>query len=275
MIKIFLTVRNRLAITKKCIEAIQKHSSVPRQIYVYDNHSTYMVDEHFKYFSKLYRDRIITQISFTSEDSTFKAFSKASACNFFGKQHEEDPQKDSYDFLLFLDNDVILTPGWDIKLQHAWRFVRKNNLPNVKVIGQLPGGIKGIEKVFEIDGIKAKIGKLGGSGLWSVKPNFFSDVGFLELKQLVGHDKRHDQLYWRKIERATNGDPYIMGLGYKLGIHCGKYAGSVCNRLVRNASNPKKLSMICFEEAEKKIDSMDFDSFYKMIVEDTSILREW
>ena len=50
MIKIFLTVRNRLAITAKCITALHKFSELEHQIYVYDNNTTHMLDEHFNVF---------------------------------------------------------------------------------------------------------------------------------------------------------------------------------------------------------------------------------
>ncbi len=98
MIKIFLSVRNRLAITVKCIEALKKHSTLPYQLYVYDNETRHLVDEHFMYFHQMYKERQIAQITFTTQQSTFNAFSKASTCNFFGQQHEMDPKKHKYIF---------------------------------------------------------------------------------------------------------------------------------------------------------------------------------
>ena len=54
MVKIFMSVRNRLGITKKCIEALKKHSKLPHQIYVYDNETNYRLRDHFDYFADLY-----------------------------------------------------------------------------------------------------------------------------------------------------------------------------------------------------------------------------
>ena len=276
MIKIFISVRNRLAITKKCIRALQKHSKLPHHIYVYDNQSNYLVKEHFDYFCKLYMRNDIKQITFTTDESNFNAFSKASTCNFFGQQHEMDPKKDSYDFLVMLDNDIIVTPGWDAKLKQAWNYVKKNKMKDIKVIGQLPGGIKRTDKQPLIIGdMKAKKGKLGGSGLWSVKPNFFKDVGFLPLKQLVGHNKRHDQIYWRLLDVSTEGRSYILGLNQKLGIHCGKQAGSVCNKLTRNRSKGNKNETIKFEHAEEKISKLSFEEFYKQVCNDKYLIKDW
>jgi len=278
MIKIFMSVRNRLGITKKCIEGLKTHSKLPHEIYVYDNQSNYRVEEHFSYFSDLYQRGEIAQVTFTTYASTFNAFSKASACNFFGLQHEQDPKKDSYDFLLFLDNDIIVTPGWDALLKRAWNFVKAKKMKQVRVIGQLPGGIKNVDHTeipVEESKLTAKVGKLGGSGLWSVKPSFFRDVGFLNLQQLVGHDKKHDQMYWRLMEQANKGKPYIMGLNQKLGIHCGRDAGSVCNRLTANKNNKKREELIKFPKADKKIEEQDFETFYSHIRDNIALHRDW
>jgi len=276
MIKIMLTVRNRLAITKKCIEAILKHSSIPTQIYVYNNQTSFLIDDHFEFFRDLYKNGLISQVTFNTNSSTFGAFSKAVACNMFGLQHEQDPKKDEYAFLLFLDNDIIVTPEWDVRLKQAWKYVRKNDLKNIKVIGQLPGGIKSFDELHEIGEIKAKAGRLGGSGLWSVRPDFFRDVGYLDLKRLVGFDKRHDQHYWEKLGHSSNGKPYILGLNVKLGIHCGSIAGSVCNALTKyRGDNKNREEKIKYAHAEKDISDMPFDQFYQKISTDVSLHRDW
>ena len=275
MIKIFLSVRNRLAITKKCIQALKEHSTIKHQIYVYNNQTNYLLDQHFTYFYNLYTKKLISQITFTSDESTFNAFSKASTCNFFGQQHEQDPDKDKYNFLVMLDNDIIVTPGWDSKLHQAWKYVAKNRIDNVKVIGQLPGGIKYTTEKYKIEGMIGRVGKLGGSGLWAVKPDFFRDIGFLDLKGLVGYDKKHDQMYWRLIETKTRGKSYIMGLNKKLGIHCGKHVGSICNVLTKQSRNKDKLNLIKFEDSEDSISKIDFNSFYEMIANDKYLANDW
>ena len=273
MIKIFISVRNRLAITKKCIYALKEHSTIKHQIYVYNNETNYRLKEHFEYFYKLYEKRLISQITFTTSGSTFNAFSKASTCNFFGQQHEQDPNKDKYMFLVILDNDIIVTPGWDTKLAKSWKFVNKNKLHHIKVIGQLPGGIKNVTEKYTIGKTLAKAGKLGGSGLWSVRPNFFREVGFLDLKRLVGHNKMHDQLYWNLLERCSGGKPYILGLEEKLAIHCGLKVGSICNVLQHSRSDT--LEKIKFKDAEKEIDKLDFKTFYDQVSNNVLLIKDW
>ncbi len=279
MIKIFLTVRNRLAITKKCIEAIEKHTELPYQLYVYNNQTNYKIEEHFKYFRKLYEQKRVSQVTFNTNESTFNAFSKASAWNMFGMQHEMDPNREKCDFLMCIDNDVLVLKKWDLRLKATWKHIEKHNLKNIKIIGSLPGGIKHTVKTITVvpDKLWGRLGSLGGSGFWSVRPNYFSDVGFLPIKQLVGHNKKHDQLTWQMCSRANNGKPYILGMKPKLAIHVGRFCGSVCNSLTKNriAPEPKKLDAIKFEENESRIDSVSFDEFYESCMNNEGLLREW
>lgn len=276
MIKIMITCRNRLSITQKCIQALQQHSTIEHQIYIYDNQTNYLLDEHFRYFNKLYTKKIISQVTFTTDESTFGAFSKAVASNLFGHQHECDPLKDNYDFLVMLDNDIIVTPKWDLYLKVAWDHVKKNKLNDIKVIGQLPGGVKRKKEEIKItEDMHGKCGSLGGSGLWSIRTNFFREIGFLNLKDLVGQSKQHDIKYWGLLEKSTNGRPYIMGLNKKLGIHCGSIVGSVCNRLTANKNDKNKNELIKFVEPEERISKMNFNEFYETIVNDKTLHDDW
>lgn len=276
MIKIFITVRNRLAMTKKCIEALERNSSLPHDIYIFDNCTDYRIREHFEFSYNLYKHGLVTQYTFNTKRSTFDAFSKAVASNQFGQLHMLDPKWKSYDFLTILDNDIIVLPGWDEIIKKAWKDVRKLGLDDqVKLIGQAPGGIKGKKYNGKIAGVSARLGKLGGSGFWNVSPSFFRDVGYLDIKKLVGHNKRHDQQYWSLMERTNKGKPYAIGLEKKLCIHCGNIAGSVCNRLTKHRGQKDKSSQIKFEEAEKKIDGMSFDEFMNFVQNNSKLSNDW
>jgi hypothetical protein len=197
----------------------------------------------------------------------------------FGMAHEMDPQRKKTDFLVCLDNDVLLLPKWDLRAKTAWNYVNQHKLKNIKIVGSLPGGIKnGVETIDIVpDKLIGRVAFLGGSGFWAVRPDFFSDVGFLPIKQLVGHNKKHDQLTWRMCSNATKGKAYIVGLKPKLAIHVGRFCGSVCNRLTRNgnASEKKKLELIEFPGNEEKIESQTFDEFYDSCINNERLVREW
>lgn len=278
MIKIFLSVRNRLAITKKCIQALKKHSSLSHQIYVYDNLSNYKVKEHHEYWYNLLKNNLITQITYNTRESTFNAFSKAVSSNQFGYSHLLDPRRDEYDFLVILDNDIIVFPGWDELVLKTWTMLQKNRFNNIQIVSQIPGGIvKRKELNFKVDGRTIQSGKLGGSGFWCLKNSFFKDVGFLDIKPLIGHNKKHDSSYWNLLEKASKGEDYIVGIGGDppLCIHCGGLSGSICNELVKTKKNIDKNEAISFKSAEEKIENIKFDEFIKVITEEKRLRNDW
>lgn len=276
MYKVFLTVRNRLSITKKCIHALYKHSDSKFQLYVYNNSTNYLIDEHFEYFRDLYKKNLVSQITFNTDESTFHAFSKAASCNFFGMHHEQDPKKSAYDFLLFLDNDIIVTKGFDSILSRAWKDIKHHKMNNIHVVAQCPGGIKEAKvSPFKIAKINSFIGKLGGSGFWSVSNTFFRDIGYLDLNLMVGLNKKHDIYYWQKMDKKNNGKEYILGLSEKLCVHTGKVAGSICNTLTKNKHNKNKNELIKFKDQESFIDKMTFEEFYNYIRNDKEMEKNW
>jgi len=276
MIKIMITVRNRLAITTKCITALKNHTSSPHQIYIYENLTDYKIYEHFMYWAMLYEKGLISQVTFSTKDSTFNSFSKTVSSNLFGLQHEEDLEKDKYDFLVLMDNDMIVTPDWDLKVRKAWKDINKFNLKNIKIISQLPGGIKERKKLAEkIGDYEAEIGKLGGSGFWCIKPDFFRTVGFLKVKSTYGINKKHDQEYWKILNSHTKGEPYILGLRTKLAYHCGYYVGSVCNVLTKVKDDKIAKQKIKFDSAEEEINKMSFVEFYSMVEKKKDLIKDY
>lgn len=273
MYKIFLSCRNRLSITTKCITALKNHSEIPHQIYVYDNLTNHMIEEHFMYWSLLYKRGLISQVTFNTKESTFGAFSKVVSCNQFGLNHQQDPNKNTCDFLVFLDNDTIVLPGWDSFLLKAWGEINKLKLSHIKVISQLPGSIMNKHDLPEkICGYNAKTGKKGGSELWCLRTNFFEDVGFLDVKPVIGLDKKHDQNYWSLLEISSKGKDYIIGTDRRLCIHAGPYAGSLCNTLTKNKNVKNRLELIKFEKQEEEINKLSFDEFYNRIKNDSNLL---
>jgi len=277
-----LTVRNRLEITKKCIEALYVHTKGPFELYVYNNLTDYIIKDHFDYFQDLYSKKFITQLTFNTDASSFGAFSKAMACNQFGLWHRQDPKKDSCSFLVFLDNDIIVTPNWDIVVKQTWRALQDTE--HIKIVGQYPGGIMRSQSATLSDRFaddttdkQVRVGYLGGSGLWTVRPDFFEDVGFLPVEPLIGMHKKHDQLYWPLLEKAAKGKPYILGIEHKLGIHCGLMAGSVCKLLSRNAKEDaaRTQELIQLKKQDENIKSYTFEEFYRRISTDNVLMNAW
>ena len=270
MIKIVITVRNRFAITKKCIESVQRHTVNNYSVYVFDNLTNYRFSDHVSYFQSLFEKGKIDFFSFLNKKSTFNAFSKAASLNFFGHMHQEDPNNDT-DMIVILDNDMILREGWDIITLSCWHKIKQLHLNDIFIVTQYPGGTSIKREIFlDVENVERSfIGFQGGSGFWCLRPDFFDKVGFLDLKYLVNLNKKHDQLYWRKLYQINKGQPYITSLMAPLAFHCGKVAGSVCNLLTRT----NDISTITFKEADDFIDSMSFDEFYSYIQKDKEMTK--
>ena len=269
MIKVAVTVRNRLGITKKCIEALLQHSTIKHQIYIYDNLTDYKLENHFAFYHTLLRKKLITQVTFNTKESTFNAFSKAISLNSFGENHEQDPEKNKCEMLVTLDNDIIVMPGWDKILRNAWIDINRYNLKHIYVITQqLGGAVKyggWLDK--EIGGYKAYHGKLGGSCLWASRTNFYEQVGLLDPKPLVNFNKKHDQHYWVKMERLSNGQPYILGLDAPLLLRGGPTAGSICN-VIGFSNAPHKIKQVQYQKQDDYIESLSFKEFYRKLYKD-------
>lgn len=265
MIKIFLTVRNRLCLTKKCIEALERHTNSDYELYVFNNLTDYLVDEHFEFFRDMYKQNRLSQIVFNTSKSTFDAFSKGVANNQFGYMHEMDPNMDRTEFILMLDNDIILTKNWDKHVLNAWKDIDRFKMDNIKVVSQTPGGIMKRKPINnKIAGFTAQEGFNGGSAIWTVRKNFFTDVGYLNIKSLVGINKKHDQLYWPMMNSKSRGKPYILGLDTVLAYDSSPLLGSVCNSLEKARKNKNQKLDISFADKESKIDNMSFDEFFKL-----------
>lgn len=263
MIKIIMNVRNRLAVTKHAIRALYEHSTLDFQLYIYNNRTNYKLKQHFEYFWKLYEEGLVHQVTFNTKQSVFNAFDKAAALNSFGHNHNQDPRWQEYDYLVFLDNDMIVRPDWDIILKNTWEDINKYHMDNIKIVGQHPGGIKTAIKIkHKIAGYDSVTGTYGGSCFWCVKTNFYRDVGFLDLKPLVGLSKKHDQHYWRLLLKSSGGKHYILGLKAPMVLNTGGFVGSICN-VLSYGTDASKEEKIKFIEKEEEISNMCFDIFYE------------
>lgn len=263
MIKILVTVRNRLAITKKCIESIKLNTTSSFQLFVYDNLSSYRFRQHIDYYVRMFQQGIITKFVINSKQSTFDCFSKVCSFNEFGFDHEQDPNKDDVDFLLLLDNDMILTPGWDKYALKAINHV-KENMSNIHIITQFPGGVtdRNVDELELIDNMKCQIGTNGGSGFWILRPTFFRDIGFLDCSLVQGLTKKHDQNYWEKISHKVRGKKFSLTIPKIMSLHTGSITGSICNQLTKEPGNTDNIR---FVDKDQEIDNMSFIDFYNQI----------
>ena len=272
MIKICITVRNRLAITKKCIESLERFTCSEKSIHIYDNLTNYRFDEHLEYYMQLYTEGIIDKFVINSEQSTYNCFSKAVCFNEFGFNHIQDPGRDKTNFLVLLDNDMLVCPAWDIYVRAIMEYISdKKQFDDIRIITQNPGGVTDRKQSFKVFDMGFEIGVHGGSGFWCLRPNFFDDIGFLDLNLVKGINKKHDQNYWDKIAKKTKGRPYSLAINKKLALHTGPLlSGSVCDILTKHNNDQQQIK---FEELDKQIENISFEDFYKQIKDEPRCLN--
>jgi len=264
LIKIFLTCRNRFHLTRFCIQALYKFTHQPFQLYVYDNLTDYLVRDHWGFFCSLYEKGLITKYVANTRHSTFGCFSKAVAWNEFGHIHMMDPLWDTTDFLLCLDNDILVTDGWDLVVSSIWSSLKESEwYKYIHVVTQWYGSKLGQKNKTELNGYTCHLGTHTGSGFWAVKPTFFLDVGFLDITKFIGLNKKHDQFYWQMMLEKNQGLPYICGVEHMLFYNCGWWGTkSLCNTLTVCPD-----SDVSFSEEEDKLSQMTFSEFYSAVQE--------
>ena len=274
-ILVFLTVRNRLEITKKCVEALYKYTSRPVHLFVFDNLTQTRVDDHFNYFCDLYKQGKIKKYVVNTTESTCNCFSKATSWNEMGLFVETHPNKEMYDWILCIDNDmIIIEPGWDDIIKETMEVVEKK-VPDIMIYTQAPGGVSGTEITIPIKGkdVSARIGVNGGSGFWNVPTDFFSKIGLLELEPLVNINKRHDLNLWEKLNEWSNGTPYTFAINLPLALHTGYYNGQDLSICKKTRNNPSL--NIDFEEFDTIVGNMNFEEFITWIKKDQEVFRKW
>lgn len=271
-IAVFITVRNRLAITKKCIESLYLNTNRPIHLFVFDNCMSTRLDEHFIYFCNLYKVGRLQKYVVNTVTSTYNAFSKAMSFNEFGLFIESHPNKNEYEWLLCLDNDmIIIQKGWDDYIASMFNEVDKHEGNTIQIVTQYPGGVSGSDHMF--GNIKVRVGVNGGSGFWNIRPDFFSKVGLLEPEPLLGISKRHDIHYWEKLNKFSRGQPYTVAIDLPLALHvayCNGMDLSVC-KAIRNdhASN------VDFESFDALVEGLQYDDFLEWIKRDEDVFRRW
>lgn len=274
-IAVFMTVRNRLSLSEKCIEALYKNTSSDIHLFVFDNCTTHNIDGHFTYFSYLYKQGKLQKYVVNTLISTFNAFSKAMSFNEFGVYIESLPDKSIYDFLLCLDNDMILVEkDWDLIIKEAMEATSKK-IPTLEIWAQYPGGCSGHDYTIPIKGqdTTIRLGINSGSGFWCIKPDFFSRVGLIEPELLVGINKRHDIELWSKLNELHKGKPYVCAIKIPMALHFSYFNGKDLSICKPTRNDPSK--EIIHHDVEKLVNSMSYEEFIEFIKKDEELFSQW
>lgn len=250
---IHISARNRLGFTDKCLEALWAYTDTGKidlRVFLFDNGTDKENQKKiFKYYTDMLSEGLIHTLIINSKDALHNAFGKAVSSNQFAYLQKVWPDAD---YMTILDNDVwIVDKTWTKKISSVFQAFGEDPdyADQIKVVSQAPGGICGEKEWLEIEGMEVMLGVYGGSGFWNVRGNFFEDVGVLNLQDLVGHDKKHDQEYWKLCMKRTKNAKYVAGINHPMSIHAGD-GFSICNALTAGKMGHK-------EEKEQRLKQIE------------------
>lgn len=283
-LNVCLTARDRMILTRKCIESIHTHSSHFRKIniYVFDNLS-HVTSERLLVFNNLLRENKICYYSYDTNISTFNCFPKTVIFRRWIDMmmlNEEMRLEKSIDInikqmYLLSDNDMIYGPEWDTYFISALDNVHRYD-KNIKYLVKHPGGvpkaIRDKSRKYRIDNIFNRPENFeimcsnfgGGSGCWVMNNSMLKHLRWnsKDLIKTYNKFKQHDSITWKKLTLEHGNVNYVCGVipnepeKNPLIIHMGPVIGSMCNSLNSGKYNKDKNS---FEEKEREIISLEDD----------------
>ncbi len=121
---------NQLALTKSCIDSIEKHTTTPYELIIVDNGSN---QETVEYLQTYKDDRDNFQMVLNKENKGFAAANNQGLALARGE------------YVLFLNNDTVVTDGWLSRM-----LARLENHPEVGVVGPMSNYVAGPQLIENV-----------------------------------------------------------------------------------------------------------------------------
>jgi FkbM family methyltransferase len=126
---IIILTFNQLEYTKQCIASIEQFTQGPYEIIFVDNGSTDGTVEYLKEYAKIHGN---VKLILNEENKGFAA------------ANNQGIEQASGDYIVFLNNDVVVTENWlDLLVAHAERH------PEIGMVGPMSNSVSGPQKVHE------------------------------------------------------------------------------------------------------------------------------
>ena len=288
-LSVLLTARDRLILTQKTIESINKSTTKFKNIdiYVFDNLSN-PSEERMLIFSRLLKDEKIKYYSYDTPSSLTNCFAKAIAfnrwINMMKTSHEIrylTGSETMNDYFILIDNDFILGPGWDKYFLEAHKKL-KDSEPNIHYLVKFPGGIPKIalnesitnKYTFNVDNENFDVIAScwgGGSGFWFFDFNQMLNLewDYEDIIKTHGIYKKQDSTTWFMIRRRKGeninfvagiippkkDDPLVLHIGESL--KC-----SMCNILTREGIDAYKRNKHILTNKELELKNLSSKEIY-------------
>jgi len=133
LVSIIILVCNQIAYTRKCMESIIKHTNVPFELIVVDNAST---DGTLQYLE--------SELSQLMPEDRLRIIKNNENLG-FAKGNNQGIAASRGDYVMFLNNDVVVTPGWLSKM-----MVCAEKRPMVGIVGPKSNCVSGPQLVENV-----------------------------------------------------------------------------------------------------------------------------
>jgi GT2 family glycosyltransferase/glycosyltransferase involved in cell wall biosynthesis/Flp pilus assembly protein TadD/predicted O-methyltransferase YrrM len=131
LVSIVILTFNELKYTKECIESIKRHTPEPHEVIIVDNAST---DGTVKWLKKIVQETPNCRLLENKKNLGF-----AKGCN-------QGIEKSSGEYVLLLNNDVVVTDNWLSGMLECL-----NTVPDTGIVGPMTNNISGPQKVQDAD----------------------------------------------------------------------------------------------------------------------------
>lgn len=285
-----LPSRDRLILTKKCIESIYYNSTIFKStnIYVFDNIS--QIDKTRRdLFGNMLEEKIIKYYSYDTFESTTNCFPKAIIFQKFifameqkmaiiNKIRSHKKYIIRKDYFMLSDNDMIYGPKYDEYFISALNEIEPK-YPTIHFLVKYPGGIPTTVKdrminltLYNRYNVRESFNvnlacSGGGSGHWIMSYRMLQMLKWSpnDYFNTYKHFKRQDTTTWMMIRNKYNNTfnnnyakvNYVAGIvppqnNNPLVIHMGGVLGSMCNALEFN-------NIRSYSEIKSKLDKKELE----------------
>lgn len=248
-LNVFITTRDRLNLTRLCIESIHQNTEHFDEVHVYisDTMSSQTIKARRDMFQQFLEKKYIVNYTYSTIESDSHCFTKAINFNKWLQNMELKRIVDSNfdvdltNYYVLLDNDMIVKKNWLGPYMSVWEEMSPKT-PALQYLCQHPGGcsvrsgtpVIVQDKTEEKNPCEVFLSGGGGSGFW-----FFGERS-LKTLQWRPHDYKlvkfvansDDTTTWKKL-REEYGGGYSASVKMKNPrvMHMGKVFGSIVNAL--------------------------------------------
>lgn len=237
-VKLFVSVRDRLNITKQTINDLH-NGGEPVDIFVFDDRSSTERKELFKYYEESIANGKINMVVANTDSTTGNyPWGKSVMIAQFAKLMQLYNTPVENGIYGIIDNDQRLSPGWLVTMRQLLEKAEKRWPDRVAVVSPRTEAVHPTVATTVIDNKKVELKYCVGACSWLFRPNFFKKYGLPDLNwkkdSHEGHAGAEDWYYSEIFEKL---DHYIVSLKSPIAFDNAKSTHSARVKIMRKRFN--------------------------------------